>query len=211
MQKGSVYQAVVTAGALTALLKKSFSQVGLDTQDFQDVLLGSLDEVVTAYEDFFKTLARQNSKLNKVEVLKCLSAILKGDASQLNLFAEKLCQAQRHCWAKSKQLTTGEKLADAVKRVALVYKKGSAHELPRPMEDLEEKASPSAGSKSTGLDEASEELQKAISMWGPLSPVKPIKLPVAESPMSIASSGDGGDVQARAPLCISHTHIYIYI
>ena len=152
-------------------------------------------------------MARQNSKLNKAEVLKCLTAILKGDANQLSLFAEKLVQAQRHCWAKSTQLATGEKLADGVRRVAMVYKKGSANELPSPVEDLDKKPSPSAGSKSAGLDEASQELQKAMSMWGPLSPVKPMKLPVAESPMSVASSGDGGDVQARAPLCINHTYI----
>ena len=51
LQKGREIEAAVTAGQLTQLLKKSFSQVGLDSQDFQDLLLGSVDEVVVAYED----------------------------------------------------------------------------------------------------------------------------------------------------------------
>ena len=43
---------------------------------------------------------------------------MKGDAGRLNLMAEKLVLAQRHCYNKSKQMVTGERLSDAVRRVA---------------------------------------------------------------------------------------------
>ena len=54
------------------------SDVGIGTTDFDDLLLGSLDEVVTAHENFFKSVARENSKLNKADVLKSLGQVIKG-------------------------------------------------------------------------------------------------------------------------------------
>ena len=74
--------------ALTTLLKKHFSALSPETQEFQALLLQSLDEVVIAYEDFFKSVARQGSKLNKADVVKSLSSISSGDQSQLQLLLQ---------------------------------------------------------------------------------------------------------------------------
>ena len=192
----SVQIPALKAGSLLReLLKKSFSDVGVGTTDFYDLLLGSADELVTAHENFFKSVARENSKLNKADVVKSLGKVIKGEKEKLDLFAEKLCQAQKHCHKKSKEMVTGEKLADAVKRVALLYRKGSDNEQPKDVDlTCEEEVAPpqSASSSSSGAENA---LQKAKSMWelgG--SPAKTSKeLPMAFSPLStlsVASSQD---------------------
>ena len=53
---------------------------------------------------------------------------MKGEKSQLDAFAFKIVAAHQHCYAKSKQLTTGFKLQDAVRRVAMCYKRVSESE-----------------------------------------------------------------------------------
>jgi len=204
MQKGPEIEAKLNPKQLRELLKKGFSHVTPDTEEFQRMLLAPVDEVVVAYEDFFKAVARNNSKLNKAHVVRGLQTLIKGDVAQLGLFAEKLVQGQRHCWNKSKQVTTGEKLQDAVARVALVYKKGPLYEMPSSIASTsgssQSISSLCDGPKPAGLDleDAKEELQKAMSLWGPPSPTKATKQPVADSPMSIASS-DAGAEKAWAP------------
>lgn len=176
-----------SADNLKELLKKSFSNVRPGTEEFQNILLGPVEDVVNAHEDFFKKLARQHCKLNKREVLKQYSALVKGDTNQMSLFVAKLVQAQRHCWGKSKQLTTGERLPDAVRRVAVLYKKSDVDIEPcKPCTPSESDQSPS----SLGLSsDALAGLQKAKSMWDVASPVRKIvPTAIAASPMSVASS-----------------------
>ena len=196
-----------SAGNLKELLKKSFSNVRPGTEEFNNIIMAPVEDVVNAHEDFFKKLARQQCKLNKSEVLKQYSALVKGDTNQMSLFVEKLVQAQRHCWGKSKQLTTGERLPDAVRRVAVLYKKSDVDIEPcQPCTPSESDQSPSSLGLSSAHD-ALAGLHKAKSMWDVASPVRKIvPTAIAASPMSVASSAALED-----EAWVYNRYIYIYI
>ena len=203
--------------SLTSLVKKHFSAITPDTKEFQNILLCSLDEVAAEHEEFFKHVARSAAKLNKAELVSSLRNLMHGEASQISIFADKLVQTQRHCKNKSRQLTTGEKLAPATKRIAIIYKKHAGREESPPCSEMsssprEEPSGPpyprqaSSGNLSSNSGDAQDELHKAKSMWGSFSPQKSTsgEIVCLESPVSVASSADPfedhGAAQVGTPL-----------
>lgn len=106
---------------LVSLAKKTFLDLP-ETENFEKVLLASDDEVVGAYEHFFQQLAKANLKLSTSAFKKALGNFMKGDPGKIDAFAHKVVRAQQHCKAKSKQMVTGAKVADAVRRVAMYYR-----------------------------------------------------------------------------------------
>lgn len=188
--------------SLTSLVKKHFSAITPDTKEFQNILLCSLDEVAAEHEEFFKHVARSAAKLNKAELVSSLRNLMHGEASQIFIFADKLVQTQRHCKNKSRQLTTGEKLTPATKRIAIIYKKHAGREesppcsemssSPREPSGLPYPRQASSGNLSSNSGDAQDELHKAKSMWGSFSPKKSTsgEIVCLESPVSVASSAD---------------------
>ncbi len=77
--------------------------------------------VVELYVGFLTAVALTGQKLSKKLVLKCLKKVWSSPPSILNDFADKLCEAERHCRYKKKQVSSGPKTHDAVLQVIKAY------------------------------------------------------------------------------------------
>ena len=131
MSRQTYIQSTLTKIELRKLVKEVFVDLP-DSKNFENVLTASLDEVVEAYEHFFKTLAKAGSKLVKAVFKQVLGTVLKADNEKLSSFAFKIVSAQRLCYSKSKQAKTGAKLSGAVRRVALLYQEQHKGRPPSP-------------------------------------------------------------------------------
>ena len=184
---------VLSGDDLRTLLKKHLSSCYPGTTEFQDTLLRPLDDVVQLHEGFLRALVGSNLKMHKQDLIKQLKEVHKyPDAYSLEAFASKLIAAEMHCFAKSKQMKTGQKLATSVRRIAELYQQA-----PSPTAKSDTAAASAAEAKPEIIDESDEgddwDVGKAEALWSDeLSPVKR-KLPttaVAQSPgvFSVASS-----------------------
>jgi hypothetical protein len=166
-------------GQIAQLAKKTFLDLP-GTENFRQILLATNDEVVAAYEQFFRKIAIGRTRLSRTSFKQCLSTFMRGD--HIDDFAFKIVKAHQHCYSKSRQLTTGVKLADAVRRVAMCYKqdwkespestpasKSGSREVVEIQDDVQTVSSQEKPSSSSHLvEEAQAALKRSKTMWGPL-------------------------------------------
>ena len=106
--------------ALTQLIKLHIKE---EPQKTQLAWKGCNDMsvVVALYVGFLTAVALTGQRLSKKLVLKCLKKVWSSPQSILNDFADKLCEAERHCRYKKKQVRSGCKTHDAVLQVIKAY------------------------------------------------------------------------------------------
>ena len=80
-------QETISLKKLSELCKVHWAEATPGTKEFEQVLVGTADEVVEAHEGFFKTLAAEQSKVNKKTLMKAISAVSKMPTSELAQFA----------------------------------------------------------------------------------------------------------------------------
>ena len=172
---------------LRELLKKELSECSEGSELRTDLLTAPAAETVEKLEHLFRSLAKKNAKLNKSSLSKQLQTLLRGDREELERLSQRLVEAQRLCYSKSKQISTGMKVKEAVFRVAMQYKQSKAASPVKVDEPTPAAACISSSSSSSSCTQAAlAELKKAAQLWE--SPAKKrATLPVAESPASVVS------------------------
>ena len=116
----------------------------------------------------------------------CIRDRFESETHVLADFAQKLAMAQRFCWCRQKVMTTGEKLTQCVKNVAMAYRiavskrsNKSAVELPAlaeetaltvdvasdSMSEVTDDDNVEEGASRTALQEAMEALAASSSLW----------------------------------------------
>ena len=146
--------------------------------------------------------------------MKAISAVSKMPTSELAQFAGKIAHCQQVIWGKSKRLTSGVKLADAMSRVAKLYRTGkatSSEMLQQPSPTPSPSPSPSpdacrAEEASASVAKAEQHMFAARQFWSNFdSPCgKATSAVVVESPMTIASTPEK-DASEHAPMTIAST------
>jgi hypothetical protein len=134
---------------------------------------------------------------------KKLKQFMKGDDNQIDAFVFKIVSANHHCYAASRRLTTGAKLADAVRRVAMCYKqewKESPESAPEEVEIIEDAAQEQPRSSSHLVAEAQAAWQRSKTMWGPLFPQRasPGSILVPDSPVFSSASPKAHEEERQA-------------
>ena len=170
---------------LRDLLKKELSECSEGSELRTDILTAPASEIVEKLEHLFRSLARKQAKLTRSSLSKQLQTLLRGDREELDRLSQRLVEAQRLCYSKSKQVSTGMKVKEAVFRVAMQYKQSKSAS---PGKDNEQTPAAAciSSSSSSSTQEALAELKKAAQLWE--SPAKKrANLPVAESPASVVS------------------------
>ena len=87
----------------------------------QALWMGDADEVCANYEKFLIAVAKEGYRLEQKIFTKVLKDVLECDVITLGKFAKQLKEALSHARSKSKGMTTGEKLEDAVLKIVLAY------------------------------------------------------------------------------------------
>ena len=82
-----------------------------------------LDKIVADNVGFLTAVALTGHSLSKKVLVKCLKKVWTSHPSILNDFAEKLCEAQRYCREKCKNVRSGAKTHEAVLQVIQAYGK----------------------------------------------------------------------------------------
>ena len=200
------YQETIAFEKLQALCKLHWTETRPGSKSFERLLVAPAEEVVEAHEGFFKSLAAEQSKLNKSTFLKALASVVKMDHDALAQFAHKIVHCQKVIWGKSKHMTTGAKLGDAMCRCAKLYKSGkdgstltettrtTPSPSPSPSPSPEPPAAVPSGAASSLLQEAEKNAEAAKRLWSSVSVGSPDRkakrcdFVVADSPFSIAST-----------------------
>ena len=197
-------------GDLEVLLKKTFSTVGPGSKALERLLVGPADEVVELFEEFFKEVAVKGNKLTKTDLKKLMAGIHKYDALTLEQIAGKLVLCSRYVYKKSKEMKTGTKLPDGVRRVAKMYRRGSSDVGDTPPQGVLDTPQSTSGSKCSGVEAedmctaAEEELEKAKGLWNVGSPERPFRKALLQggypiqigSPTNISIASSPGAAEA---------------
>ncbi len=130
-EKKSYIAESISSAELIKLLKKFWATAQPGTKERNEIIVGPIDDIVAEHEQFFRTVAMCNSKLNESTVIKCLGRIMRGPADEMDQLASKIVACQKHIYSKAAHLVTGEKYKDATRRIAMICKKaGHGEESP---------------------------------------------------------------------------------
>lgn len=105
-----------TADAVAVAKTMRAELQGLDSSKY---MAESFEDVVKHYEEFLCALLRQTLRPNASLLKEAALAAFKGvEVSAATAFGDRLSRAAQYCRLKKKQMTSGMKLSDPVKRIA---------------------------------------------------------------------------------------------
>ena len=179
---------------LAALVKHHFSQLSVESKDFDSILLALPDDVVARYEQFFAFLATSNKKFNAKQFLHALKQVLRGDNHKMADFSQKILKAFAEIKYKKARSTSGKKLSPSMGRICRLYKcnaqKDSQTDLQSSTDSQLSLPSPSKTPLKRAREaeqESPDTVQKAKDLWGIKDTPKRVAA-VLGSPVSVQSS-----------------------